>query len=561
MIQLKFKHRKVVHYTLLISIILLQIIAILTWYNETKLAEAFDDMATAGKMNTINNALLTSQDDFNKYITTRDTTSLRNYAKSINNIIDWQANIASSNSNDHKEKLLKEKKTILSAIKKTKSSIDSIIENQIAIQNNLPTAFSFNEFQIDKFLDDVKTDSYVKVDSASRKGLFSRLGDAIANRTNVQKEYVNTVVTMQYKDKVTTGNIEQQLSNAIKITNDYYAKEFIKLKMAYANFRANDIRLIDLNSKLLLFNQSLVTSYNKGNNLSQPQTIQNLEKEYQTSKKIRSYSIIILIILMLIISFILFNFTRLAFDYEKKITLSQERIRQSLNFKNRITGMISHEIRSPLSIISMYSKKSSATVNDIQLKETFKSIEFTTNSLLLLSNQILEYSRDENHKLSLKLKSTNLKEEINQILTSLASLLQTKGNTLAISSNIETNELVFADVAKIHQLFYNLIGNANKFTENGKINVDVNLETISDFEKNFKVIISDNGIGINKNDLENIFESYYQGVVSDNVTDLGVGLGLNICKEIIELFDGEIHIESEPNKGTKVTFNLILTQE
>ena len=561
MIQLKFKHRKVVHYTLLISIILLQIIAILTWYNETKLAEAFDDMATAGKMNTINNALLTSQDDFNKYITTRDTTSLRNYAKSINNIIDWQANIASSNSNDHKEKLLKEKKTILSAIKKTKSSIDSIIENQIAIQNNLPTAFSFNEFQIDKFLDDVKTDSYVKVDSASRKGLFSRLGDAIANRTNVQKEYVNTVVTMQYKDKVTTGNIEQQLSNAIKITNDYYAKEFIKLKMAYANFRANDIRLIDLNSKLLLFNQSLVTSYNKGNNLSQPQTIQNLEKEYQTSKKIRSYSIIILIILMLIISFILFNFTRLAFDYEKKITLSQERIRQSLNFKNRITGMISHEIRSPLSIISMYSKKSSATVNDIQLKETFKSIEFTTNSLLLLSNQILEYSRDENHKLSLKLKSTNLKEEINQILTSLASLLQTKGNTLVISSHIETNELVFTDVAKIHQLFYNLIGNANKFTENGKINVDVNLETISDFEKNFKVIISDNGIGINKNDLENIFESYYQGVVSDNVTDLGVGLGLNICKEIIELFDGEIHIESEPNKGTKVTFNLILTQE
>lgn len=143
----------------------------------------------------------------------------------------------------------------------------------------------------------------------------------------------------------------------------------------------------------------------------------------------------------------------------------------------------------------------------------------------------------------------------------MASLLQTKGNTLVISSHIETNELVFTDVAKIHQLFYNLIGNANKFTENGKINVDVNLETISDFEKNFKVIISDNGIGINKNDLENIFESYYQGVVSDNVTDLGVGLGLNICKEIIELFDGEIHIESEPNKGTKVTFNLILTQE
>jgi signal transduction histidine kinase len=77
---------------------------------------------------------------------------------------------------------------------------------------------------------------------------------------------------------------------------------------------------------------------------------------------------------------------------------------------------------------------------------------------------------------------------------------------------------------------------------------------------NLKVVISDNGIGIAENDLENIFESYYQGTVSEKVNNLGVGLGLNICKEIIELFDGGISIESKPDNGTKVTFNLILTQ-
>jgi signal transduction histidine kinase len=88
----------------------------------------------------------------------------------------------------------------------------------------------------------------------------------------------------------------------------------------------------------------------------------------------------------------------------------------------------------------------------------------------------------------------------------------------------------------------------------------MNLSTISGYETNLAVTISDNGIGISDNDLENIFESYYQGTVSEKVNDLGVGLGLNICKEIIELFDGKITVESKPGKGTKVAFNLILTQ-
>ena len=73
--------------------------------------------------------------------------------------------------------------------------------------------------------------------------------------------------------------------------------------------------------------------------------------------------------------------------------------------------------------------------------------------------------------------------------------------------------------------------------------------------------MSDNGMGIAENDLKNIFESYYQGTVSEKVNDLGVGLGLNICKEIIELFDGEIAVKSQAGKGTEVTFNLILIQE
>ncbi|MCF6130504.1 HAMP domain-containing histidine kinase [Flavobacterium sp. AS60] len=558
---LKFEHRKVVHYTLLSCIILLQVIAIVTWYNETKLSEAFDTMASAGRMSRLNSSLVRSQNYFNNYITYRDTTSLKNYAININEISALISSLQLEN-NDNKTTtaLLKKKTKTLAEIAKVRAAIDSVIDKQTSqYQKDFPKGFSFEAFGTKKFLDDVKTDSYVKVDSATRKGLFSRLGDAIANRTNIQKEYVNTVVTMQYKDKITTGDVEEQMANVVSITNKYYANEFARLKQSFSNLRRNDLKLMELNNELLALSQT-INDYTDVSHLLKPDAQQQLENQYNINKTVRNYSIVLLILLMLVVSVILFNFTRVAFEYEKQLTSATAKIRQSLQFKNRITGMISHEIRSPLSIIRMYSKKASASTKDTEMKETFKSIEFTTNSLLLLSNQILEYSKEEQHEPTLKCKNIQLKEEIYQIVNSMTSLVETKGNTLQLVSNLKDDTIVYSDAAKIHQLFYNLIGNANKFTEKGVIKVAIVLDKLSEYEMNLKVDISDNGIGIAPNDLKNIFESYYQGTVSEKVNDLGVGLGLNICKEIIELFDGEIKVESTQGKGTKVTFNLILTQ-
>jgi len=537
----------------------LQIIAIVTWYNETKLSKAFDAMVTAGKINRINSSLISAQNYLNTYFITKDEYSLQKYTTTLNDVTAFMDSLHLKTDGDNTKKILLNKKQKTQAeIVRVKLSIDSFIEQQK--QDHFAKLFKFKEFQTNKFLDDVKTDSYVKIDSVARKGLFSRIGAAINNRADVQKEYVNTVVIMEYKDEVKTGSIEEQLANVIAITNDYYFKEFGKLKKSLSELRKNDQKLMELNNQLLALSQSVISDYTNANPLLKPEKQQQLTNQYNTNKTIRSFTIVFLILLMLIVSVILFFLTRVAFEYEKRLKLAQEKIRQSLDFKNRITGMISHEIRSPLSIISMYSKKASASVKEPELKEIFKSIEFTSSSLLLLSNQILEYSKGENHKLLLKSSNIHLKSEINQIVNAMTSLVETKGNTLEVESNLDADVIVYSDAAKIHQLFYNLIGNANKFTENGQIKIHINLDYISDYEINLKVIISDTGIGIAENDLKNIFESYYQGTVSEKVNDLGFGLGLNICKEIIELFDGTITIESTQDDGTIVTFNLILIQ-
>ncbi len=558
------------HYTLLACIVFLQLIAIVIWYNETaneaKISKAFTEVATANNVSNftgrINNALTESQGYFNQYINTKDTAALSHYMVALKetSVLLDSLKLTTKDNVTFNKILSKEHKAAADVLV-LKSAVDAVIDRQLFSKTIGGVApFELKELSYNKVLDSIKTNTFIKVDHVSRKGLMSRLIAAFKGKVQIQKEQLNTVVTMKYKDKVITTTIEELLKKVLLNTNKYYTLEFKKLKTSFLKLRHKDLDLIKFNNELLLQCHNVLPAYTEAGNTFKADSQQNLQDRYETNKGIRSYGIAAVIFLMFIVSLILFGFTRLAFEYEKRLTAAQNSIRQSLNFKNRIIGMISHEIRSPLNIIAIYSQKISATVKDMAVKDTFKSIQFTTNSLLLLSNQIVEYSKDENHKLALRTKNFQLKNELNQIIVSMTSLAESHGNKVVLHSTIETDYEVCSDAAKIHQLFYNIIGNANKFTENGRITVTLTQEDLSDFELNLQVKIEDNGSGISENDLAHIFDAYYQGTVSGKVNDLGVGLGLNLCKEIVELFEGTIQVESEENQGTKVVFNLILSK-
>lgn len=564
--RLEFEDRRKIHYLLLSCIVLMQLMVVLIWYNESKLSSAFDELSASNEVlalsNQANRSILQSQYYFNDYIAGNDAASLQLYAQSVGDVQGLLDSMGVGMAR-HKSfrKLLAQRDSKQAEIGKLGQSIDSIIDRHSGMKaTGLPNPMALHKFESGKILDNIKTDYYLKVDNATKKGLFSRLADAISGKVSIQKQYLNTIVKMHYKDKVLTGNIEQQIANTIALTNAYYEQEFTRLRQSFSGVRAGDLALMQLNNKLLQLSLEELSSFNDAAGWTRPDRQQALARDYSTHQTVRSVSIIVLILLMLVISLILFRFTRVAFEYEKRLADAQQEIRRSLNFKNRMTGMISHEIRSPLGILSIYSEKAGTLAKEPELAAAFKSIAFTTNSLLLLSNQILEYSKDENSKLALKPKEIQLKTEMDQIIESMRPLLESKGNVLELHSNLEPDQVVYADLAKIYQLFYNTIGNANKFTQNGSIVVSLKQEPISDYELNLEVVVSDNGVGIAQSDLENLFEAYHQGIVSEKVTDLGVGLGLNICKEIIELYGGEIAIESPKNNGTKVTFNLALTQ-
>ena len=567
---LNFKNRKAVHFALLASIIFLQLLLLVILYNEIFNESKLDNLETELEISDqakhfsdlTKGDYIAIQYNLQNYIQTKDNKYLTNYNTALYNLnknIDSLAK--TSNNSDSFLLYLKKIDSDTLSIKQLNNAIDSLINVQILPSPQLEKdLLKLNRFNYEDVLNSINVESYMMVDSVERKGLFTRLGNAISGKVDVQKEKVNVVVTMKYGKKVTTGNIEEQLANAFKNTNNYYQNEFLNYKNNLSALKGKDSDFLNRNNQLLDYSGLLLEKYNKALASFSNDTKHKFQDQYKTNKLIRNYAVIGLVLFMVIISGILILLTRLAFDYEKRLLLAQEKIQQNLSFKNRIVGMISHEIRSPLNILSIYSRNISKQIKDESLQESLKSIQFTTNSLSLLANQVLDYSKNENKKLELNKSEFKLKDELDEILKSLASFVENNNNKLEIKNTITEKFQIHSDVVKIHQLFYNIVGNANKFTKKGIIKVDLKTEKTINNRLNLSIEIKDNGIGINEEDLQHIFESYYQGEISANVKNLGAGLGLNLCKELIELFDGKINVTSKKNVGTTVQFNLLLDQ-
>ena len=568
---LNFKRRKVVHFALLASIIFLQLLLLVILYNEIFNESKLDDLERELKISDqakhfsdlTKGDYIAAQHNLQNYIQTKDNQYLTNYNTALYNLnqnIDSLAKTVGK-SNLYSLYLNRKDSTPLS-IEELNKAIDSLINVQILPSTQLEKdLLKLNPFNYEDVLNSITVESYMMVDSVERKGLFGRLGNAISGKVDVQKEKVNVVVTMKYGKKVTTGNIEEQLANAFKNTNNYYQNEFLNYKNKLTTLKGKDSNFLNRNNQLLNYSDLLLKKYDTALVSFTNDSKLKFQDQYKTNKLIRNYAVIGLVLFMVIISGILILLTRLAFDYEKRLLLAQEKIQQNLSFKNRIVGMISHEIRSPLNILSIYSKNISKQIKDESLQESLKSIQFTTNSLSLLANQVLDYSKNENKKLELNRSNFYLKDELNEILKSLSSFVENNGNRLEIENKISENFLIHSDAVKIHQLFYNIVGNANKFTKKGLITISLNSEKTLDHKINLQVAIKDNGMGIDEADLHHIFESYHQGEISADVKNLGAGLGLNLCKEIIDLFDGTIKVSSKKNIETIVSFNLLLNSK
>jgi Signal transduction histidine kinase len=502
--------------------------------------------------------LVSSQDYFQKYLITNDRKYLEYYFQSVDKLT---KNLDSINSykNPRLENVVLPQKQDSSEFRKLKLLADSTYQfssrSSFKIrENNAPTLkkFDLNNYNYEKFNIETKTVS----DSVKKKGLLGRIGDAIAGKVDVQKE--NTIITIKNGGQTTGEKIKSDMDSIMRTINNHYSKEVQRIQVNITNNKNHNEKFFKTFNNLLIYSNDLMNIYGMAIKDSKLELEKEYEKQTSKSNHIRNYLVLGSLILMFIVSILIMFLTRIAFIYEKRLKIANDQIKENLNFKNRILGMLSHELRSPLKIIGIFINRINKKTTDESIKEYLKSISFTNNTLLMQANQILEYTKNQQVENKLIPTVFNISDEIDSILTSIEPYIETRNNKFVVNKNIDPSITVYSDNTKINQVFMNILGNANKFTENGQITVDTKTESVDENTISLVTKITDTGAGISESDLEKIFEPYYQGVLSEDVENLGAGLGLSLCKEIVELYSGKISVDSKLNHGTTVSFSVNL---
>jgi len=243
---------------------------------------------------------------------------------------------------------------------------------------------------------------------------------------------------------------------------------------------------------------------------------------------------------------------------EIELKKSKEEAESANRVKTEFIANISHEIRTPLHVITGFGELLELIVVDKKQISYIKAIITAGRSLMMLINDILDLSKIEAKMLILNPVPVSVKIIIDEIIQIFTLKIAEKNIFFEIEIDGNLSNTLILDEIRLRQVLLNLVGNAVKFTENGKIKISAKQKNTNKKNGTTDLIISliDTGIGIPQADLEIIFESFVQQE-SVFLKDLGgTGLGLAICKRLVEIMNGTISVESVENEGS--TFEVVL---
>jgi len=232
-----------------------------------------------------------------------------------------------------------------------------------------------------------------------------------------------------------------------------------------------------------------------------------------------------------------------------------ERAHAVEQLKTKFFTNVSHEFRTPLSLIIAPLDKIIKQTTDRQQAEQLNLVQRNAKRLLNLVNQLLDFRKMEVQEIKLHPAVGDIIDFCRKTSLSFTDIAENKKIQFSFSSNIEHLEIYF-DKDKIEKILFNLLSNAFKYThDSGDVSVKLTYNSPVDSEADGTIAISvkDSGIGIPAAQHENIFERFFQTEVPESMVNQGTGIGLAITKEFVKLHNGSITVESEPDQGTCFT--------
>lgn len=252
------------------------------------------------------------------------------------------------------------------------------------------------------------------------------------------------------------------------------------------------------------------------------------------------------------------NANNILRDKNVELQLSKEKAEQASLIKAQFLSTITHELRTPLYAVTGLTHLLLEEDPKEHQKEHLNSLRLSGEFLLSLINNILDLNKLEANKVEIEHTTFNLRKRIDDVLMSLKKSAETKKNTLQLEYDESIPVKLKGDPVVISQILVNLIGNAIKFTQNGEVIVRVNAINQTDKKATLHFEIEDNGVGISNKKQEVIFDSFSQASLQVNRKYGGTGLGLSIVKNLLELLNSKIELDSTLGKGSKFWFNISL---
>ncbi|VAW12364.1 Histidine kinase [hydrothermal vent metagenome] len=228
----------------------------------------------------------------------------------------------------------------------------------------------------------------------------------------------------------------------------------------------------------------------------------------------------------------------------------------AMEARTNFLSTVSHELRTPLYAVTGLTHlllEENPTNNQ---KEHLKALKFSGDYLLNFINDILQINKIDADKLEPLNVDFNLKKTLKEVIDSLQQSAKENNVELVLNYDEKIPSYLMSDPIKLSQVFMNLVGNALKFTKNGKVTVVAKLREKVEEDVTIYFEVADTGIGISQEQQENIFEGFEQGSIQINREYGGTGLGLTIVKSLLGLFDSKIQLKSEIGVGSSFFFEL-----
>jgi len=240
----------------------------------------------------------------------------------------------------------------------------------------------------------------------------------------------------------------------------------------------------------------------------------------------------------------------------REIREARDKAEESDRAKSSFLANMSHEIRTPMNAIIGMSRLAMEACEDLQQRRLLESVRTSADSLLSVVNDILDFSKIEAGQLVLEMQPFHLQELVNSTVASMRTMAQEKNLEMRVEIAPDVPLAVKGDSQRLRQILFNLLGNAIKFTEKGRVSLSVHNRGLRGEQREILFVVKDTGIGIEKAYQDLIFDSFCQADDTASRRYQGTGLGLSITRKLCQLMGGDISVESEAGVGSAFSFHI-----